>query len=346
MTDIPASGLAPDAPATHPIPCPRCGKPSESIKSLDSAILLFIVIGWSLQKSKVIGCPTCCQKALVGKAAVNVVTANVLWPIIILPMTAIGLKKSTVPGHDASVLSALNLPVPTGTSTAPARPLQEAHPFLCRVIGSVQLFLGFAIGVFMMLLVSEEYFRTANARTTSALVGGIGLTFVSYLLVTGVSRLALRVPGAIVRMAAAVAGGIACWLMMDPLVAATWRLREPGFANVAIESPYSYEGENYTWKVPPQFWTAAPIMSLAEHAYESYEIDNLLEKVREYHSADPEFAPIIKLLQEKQAKHSPAATAEPAPELSPSTETPPGTETYPGIESSPGADIAPASKAM
>lgn len=284
------------------LPCPHCRQMTDSMKFVNTGTLLFLVLAWSVQRVRIAGCPTCCQKSLVKRAAVNTVTANVLWPIIYLPWTIINLRKTVKPGHDPELLKELDLPLPTAVATPVKRPLHEAFPYLARVVGGAQIVLGLLIGWFFLLAVSDGYYKGLDPDpTTPRIVGGVGLTLAGYLLVTGIARVMLTVPRALARLGIAAVIGIGCWLTMNGLVDTVWRVREASYARGVLADSYSARDE-YEWHVPEKFWTAPPIGVIAGAAYDRYDIENLLEAIEKHHANDSSFEPIVKLLKEKQAK--------------------------------------------
>ncbi|MBM3994745.1 MAG: hypothetical protein FJ303_11415 [Planctomycetes bacterium] len=90
-------------PHDGPLPCPQCSESTDSLKYYSVPFVLFFWIAgtWSLRNE--IGCPSCIRKSILLYGLINIVTANLLWPFIILPWTLINLARSFTSGHSSSV---------------------------------------------------------------------------------------------------------------------------------------------------------------------------------------------------------------------------------------------------
>jgi hypothetical protein len=90
------------------VPCPKCGQPSDSIKCYTLLTIIFLFIVGVSQTQKAIGCPGCVRKSIALSGLVNMLTANILWPFIILPYCIILLICSFTQGHSRDILNALS----------------------------------------------------------------------------------------------------------------------------------------------------------------------------------------------------------------------------------------------
>ena len=88
-------------------PCPECRRPSDSIKAYTLGTILFLLVGAVSWRRREVGCPSCIRGKIALFAAVNLVTANLLWPILILPWATVQLLRSFTRGHSKAVLDAL-----------------------------------------------------------------------------------------------------------------------------------------------------------------------------------------------------------------------------------------------
>ncbi len=101
--------MADEHPAQHVlIPCPQCQQPSDSIKCYRLGFIVFLFLFAVHQTKNEIGCPSCIRKALATSGAINLITANILWPFIILPWYVILLICSFTKGHSKEVLKLLS----------------------------------------------------------------------------------------------------------------------------------------------------------------------------------------------------------------------------------------------
>jgi len=69
--------------------------------------LLFILVAASFKHALVIGCPDCMRKKLLKLALINLIPANILWVVLLLPWYSIAGILSTTKGHSGAVLKAL-----------------------------------------------------------------------------------------------------------------------------------------------------------------------------------------------------------------------------------------------
>jgi hypothetical protein len=84
------------------VPCPACSRPSTSIKRYSLMFrLLFLGVGYRIWRGRYVACPACMRKALLkcAFAPMGILTANLMWPLAVLPYTLIMLGASTIPGH-------------------------------------------------------------------------------------------------------------------------------------------------------------------------------------------------------------------------------------------------------
>ena len=84
------------------LPCPKCGQMTESLKAYRlPTFVLFLFVGASFKHGEVIACPTCMRKELGKMALINILPANVLWPLLIAPWYSIAALRSATKGHSS-----------------------------------------------------------------------------------------------------------------------------------------------------------------------------------------------------------------------------------------------------
>lgn len=89
------------------ISCPKCHKPSDSIKSYTMmSFLLFIWIGAWWRTKKVVACAGCMRQELVISSLINTVAANLLCPIVWIWHTVL-FCMTFGKGHSPEVVSYL-----------------------------------------------------------------------------------------------------------------------------------------------------------------------------------------------------------------------------------------------
>jgi hypothetical protein len=89
------------------IVCPCCDRESDSIKSFNMGILLFIFVAWLIWPRQEVACPGCIRGKLIGFLLINIITANILWPFLIVPWSVILLLRSFQKGHSWGVTNML-----------------------------------------------------------------------------------------------------------------------------------------------------------------------------------------------------------------------------------------------
>ena len=85
------------------IACPHCNAETDSLKYYNMPIFLFLFVVWMSWSKDELACPSCMRGKIAGYCALNIVTANILWPFIILPWTIINLLRSFTRGHSNGV---------------------------------------------------------------------------------------------------------------------------------------------------------------------------------------------------------------------------------------------------
>jgi hypothetical protein len=103
-----AGGVTPDRRATGVlVRCPECGRPSDSVKCYRMGVIVFLVLAWFSSTKNEFGCPRCIRGKIAGFCLTNLLTANVIWPLLILPWSIILLLCSLSRGHSREVRKSL-----------------------------------------------------------------------------------------------------------------------------------------------------------------------------------------------------------------------------------------------
>ncbi len=90
------------------VPCPECHESTNSLKQIRYCeMLLFLGLAWAIRHRGFVGCPSCARRKLIVHGVINIVTANVLWPIIVLPWHLMALSETSKPGHSQEVRARL-----------------------------------------------------------------------------------------------------------------------------------------------------------------------------------------------------------------------------------------------
>ncbi len=87
-----------------PVPCPNCHRPTESLKRYRMAqFVLFLGIAAGGRAATYTMCPHCMRGQIVKNALVNVLTANIAFPFILLPLFTIQFLRTLTKGHSSAV---------------------------------------------------------------------------------------------------------------------------------------------------------------------------------------------------------------------------------------------------
>ena len=91
------------------IRCPCCQQPSDSIKQYKMhKLVVFILIAAHVQSATYTACSSCMRKIIGERMLVNVIPANLAWPVIALAW-GVQFARTFSKGHSRSVLSAVGL---------------------------------------------------------------------------------------------------------------------------------------------------------------------------------------------------------------------------------------------
>jgi hypothetical protein len=90
-----------------PVTCPVCGNETDSLKSyiLPNFTFVFVATRWKWEYK--VACAKCMRKMLLKNAGLHIITANVLWPIVVLPRFSVNLTRTFVKGHSEDVINDL-----------------------------------------------------------------------------------------------------------------------------------------------------------------------------------------------------------------------------------------------
>ncbi len=89
-----------------PVQCPDCGQVTDSLKVYRlPAVVVFIGIYARVASKGHIGCPSCMRKKILFHGMTyNIVTANLIWPFLILPWTVVNLLRTLSKGHSSEII--------------------------------------------------------------------------------------------------------------------------------------------------------------------------------------------------------------------------------------------------
>ena len=82
--------------------CPVCHEPTDSIKQyklVRTLLFLFLFATWNTLVAT--ACPRCMRKVILKRTAINILPANVLWVIVVLPFHLVQLLRTLTRGHSA-----------------------------------------------------------------------------------------------------------------------------------------------------------------------------------------------------------------------------------------------------
>jgi hypothetical protein len=86
--------------------CPSCRRPTSSLKQVELTDLTFLVLVWSMRRTRYTGCPACTRATVEDHLLRNLLSANVLWLAPALQGTT-ALIRSFVHGHSRAIHEAV-----------------------------------------------------------------------------------------------------------------------------------------------------------------------------------------------------------------------------------------------
>ena len=87
------------------ITCPECGRPTNSMKAYTlPGLTIFLIVAAHMRHRKHVCCPHCMRKKiLLHGFTYNIITAHLLWLILIMPWSVINFLRSFTKGHSREV---------------------------------------------------------------------------------------------------------------------------------------------------------------------------------------------------------------------------------------------------
>src|SRR5215831_15103377 len=97
-------------PEDTTLACPHCGQPTDSLKQYRFiSWVVFYVIDAAYQLTYYRACPVCMRKLIARRAVWNLIPANLLWFVLVMPW-GLGLIAATFrKGHSQDVLRNISL---------------------------------------------------------------------------------------------------------------------------------------------------------------------------------------------------------------------------------------------
>jgi hypothetical protein len=295
----PANADAANAPADPPLPCPKCQQQTDSLKQYSVPTVLFIVIAWAVRKSTEVACPSCMRKTVLRQTLINVPTANILWPLVIVPYAGIEFYLASRKGHSTEIRKRL---WPEQYPAAAATPVAMG-PGARRFLGFLKIVAGMAAIAAMGYFLFRYWYDWGTTIWAFAALAaaGVGVAFAMVMSGVGAFRTESFAPSALVRMGVA---GAAVFLAISPFAArAYWKSQE---VDLAARDAFAY-----LHRLPAQFWTPGGVTELidwkanvlsssgrdessrytAQGAYD--DLRYILADVKTHHGGDEAFQAIV-----------------------------------------------------
>lgn len=93
----------PDLDAVE-LPCPRCHRPTTSLKQYRAIhLMIFLLVFAWWKDATYVACPACMRSVLLNRAAINLVPANLLWFVLVLPWTLTLFVMTFQEGHSKAI---------------------------------------------------------------------------------------------------------------------------------------------------------------------------------------------------------------------------------------------------
>jgi hypothetical protein len=99
-TGLPVTPVDRSAPLI--IVCPVCQKPTDSMKRLRVLTMIFLVLIIQGRGVDYTSCPSCMRRFILKRTLVNIVTANLIYPIVLISHVT-QLLRTFTPGPSESI---------------------------------------------------------------------------------------------------------------------------------------------------------------------------------------------------------------------------------------------------
>lgn len=87
--------------------CQDCGESTENLKTRVSFVIVFAYLFGYVWKKQSMACPRCTRKSAYRFALINLLPANLIWPIVVVPICLFQWASSFRSGHSRAVIDAL-----------------------------------------------------------------------------------------------------------------------------------------------------------------------------------------------------------------------------------------------
>jgi hypothetical protein len=299
-------------PETVLLPCPECKQMTGSLKSRRILTIIFVVFAYGAQTKPTVACPRCMRKNLFASGLVNIISANVLWPIIILPMTLIQFITTYQQGHSQEILDRLKPKEPAATVQPAAAEPWKPGPGFKRFVGVVKVLVGAGIAAYVAFYVLD-YWYDPRMETWYKFPAALGVGVAGAIVWSGVANLRLASARWKTMGIVAVAMAVVIFVAAPVLARVYWQSKAERLAR---------EGDLYSYHldVPAEMWQADMVNRIVDwksealtdqaardarwEAESSYrDLWYLLEDVQAHHAGNEQFRSIVARLEALLAEY-------------------------------------------
>lgn len=162
--------------------CPLCNQPTRHLKQYRYIRwFVFIFVGSLWQATVIRACPSCMRWEIGKYALFNMLPANFLWLVLLLPWAMVLCLMSLVDGHSRAVLQGLT----PAMILAKENRAQELNGHRVWAVLSLLLFW---IPLFGLILSTVGWFRNVHEKnwTKPASLVGLSLSGMAHLILAGI----------------------------------------------------------------------------------------------------------------------------------------------------------------
>jgi len=154
------------------LPCPVCSSATDSLKQYRFVSwVVFYLVGATYQVAFYRGCPACMRKLIARRTAWNLIPANLLWFVLVLPWGLWLVVASFRKGHSRDVIRNI---APEQAAYREAQQLAAAHEVSWGRVWVIVALLFFWAPLFGLLLAAIAYVTNRKSagwkRTTSIVI--------------------------------------------------------------------------------------------------------------------------------------------------------------------------------
>jgi hypothetical protein len=121
--------------------CPRCGRPTDCLRSVDIPVVIFVIFYIAWASERIVGCAPCLRAHVAQRTLLSIFLANVVFPVLLL-FFAFEWTTTFRPGHGVE-----DEELGLYRSPPVARPSFQSKPNAARLLLVVGILVAVLLGI-------------------------------------------------------------------------------------------------------------------------------------------------------------------------------------------------------